>query len=91
MIVDQLAPLFPKDNGEVSTQVKRLQAMLDGAILEDPVPERGDRRRGQDPDHCPNPHRDSTSSITPPEERDREWDIRDLCDVIRNRDAHNRI
>jgi hypothetical protein len=33
MIVDQLTPLLPKDIREVNTQVKRLQAMLDVAIM----------------------------------------------------------
>jgi hypothetical protein len=46
MIVDQLAPLLPKDSEEVNVQVKCLQAMLDAAIVEDLIPKRRERRRG---------------------------------------------
>jgi hypothetical protein len=91
MIIDHLAPLLPKDNEEFNMQVKCLQAMLDTTIVEDLVPERGDRRRGQEPDHCPSPHKHSTSSITPPEERSWEWEGRDIRDFIRNRDACDQI
>jgi hypothetical protein len=91
MIVDQLTPLLPEDNEEVNAQIKRLQAMLDAAIVEDPTSMCGDRRQGQDHDHCPSAHRDSASNITPPEERSRDRDGRDLRDVIRNRDARDRI
>jgi hypothetical protein len=46
MIVDQLAPLLPKDSEEVNVQVKCLQAMLDAAIVEDLIPKHRERRRG---------------------------------------------
>jgi hypothetical protein len=91
MIVDQPAPLLPKDSKEVNAQVKRIQAMLDAAIVEDPVPERRDRRWGQDPNHCQSLHRDSASSITPLEECDQGRDKQDLCDITHNRDARGWI
>jgi hypothetical protein len=87
MIIDKLVPLLPKNNEEVNAQVKRLRAMLDAAIVEDPALVLGDKRRGQDHDHCLSPHRDSASSITPLEECGQNWDERDLHDVIHNRDA----
>jgi hypothetical protein len=65
--------------------------MLDAAIVEYPAPERGDRRWGQDPDHCLSRHRDSTSSITPPEECGHDQDGRYLHDIIHNKDARVRI
>jgi hypothetical protein len=46
MIIDKLVPLLPKNNEEVNAQVKRLRAMLDAAIVEDPGLVLGDRRRG---------------------------------------------
>jgi hypothetical protein len=91
MIIDQLAPLLPKNSKEVNAQVKHLQAMLDAAIGEDPTPQRGDRRWGQDPDHYPSSHRDSASSITPLEERGQGWDRQDVWDVIRNKDTCRQI
>jgi hypothetical protein len=89
MIIDQLTPLLPKD----SEEVKCLQAILDAATMVDPTHERRDGGWGQDPEHRQIPCRDSASSLTPLEERGRErdWDNRDLCDIIRNRDALDRI
>jgi hypothetical protein len=87
MIVDQLAPLLPKNSKEVNAQVKHLQAMLDAAIGEDPTPQHRDRRWGQDPDHYPSSHRDSARNITPLEERGQGRDRQDVWDVIRNKDA----
>jgi hypothetical protein len=46
MIIDQLAPLLPKDSEKVNMQVKQLQAMLDATIMENPTLEHGDRRQG---------------------------------------------
>jgi hypothetical protein len=93
MLVDQITPHLPKDNEEVNAHVKRLQAMLDVAIVADPVYDQEDRDRGHDDDHWESLHGDSASSITPPEERG--WgcnrDNRDPCDVIRDRDARGRI
>jgi hypothetical protein len=68
MIIDQLTPLLPKDNEEVNAQVKRLQVMLDAAIVVDPILEHGDGVRGQDLDHRQSPCGDSTSSLTHPEQ-----------------------
>jgi hypothetical protein len=68
MIIDQLTPLLPKDNEEVNAQVKRLQVMLDAAIVVHPILERGDGVRGQDLDHRQSPCGDSTSSLTHPEQ-----------------------
>jgi hypothetical protein len=85
MIVNQLTPLLPKD----SEEVKRLRAMLDVATMVDPPLDRGDKRWGQDPDHRQSPRGDSTSIITPSEERGRDQDERDLHDIIYNKDAHN--
>jgi hypothetical protein len=44
MIIDQLAPLLPKDSEEVNTQVKCLQVMLDAARMEILTLEHRDRR-----------------------------------------------
>jgi hypothetical protein len=87
MIVDQLIRLLAKDNKEV----KSLQAMLDAATMVDPTLDRGDGRWGQDPKHRQSPRRDSANIITPPKERGQDRDNRDLRDVIRNRDARDRI
>jgi hypothetical protein len=51
MIVDQLTSLLPKDSEKVNMQVKCLHVMLDTAIIVDPSLDRGDRRRGHDPDN----------------------------------------
>jgi hypothetical protein len=93
MIIDQLASMLPKDNEEVNVQVKRLQAMLDVAIMVDPVLERGDRARGQDPDHCQSPCKDSARNLTLSEgcSQGRDRDDKDLHNVISNRDARDRI
>jgi hypothetical protein len=48
MLIDQLTPYLSKDN---NAQVKCLQAMLDAAIVVDPVPEQGDDVLGKDLDH----------------------------------------
>jgi hypothetical protein len=37
MLIDQITPHLPKDNEEVNAHVKRLQAMLDAAIVADPI------------------------------------------------------
>jgi hypothetical protein len=93
MIIDQLTPLLPKDSKEVNAQVKCLKAMLDTATMVDSALDLGDRWQGQDPDHHQSPCEDSASSITPPEEHDRERyrDDRDLCNVICNSDACDQI
>jgi hypothetical protein len=84
---------LPKDNQEVTAHVKRLQVMLDAAIVVDPTLNRDDEAWGHDRDHWKSPHGDSTSSLTPPEERDRrrDWDDPDLRDIIHGRDACGRI
>jgi hypothetical protein len=40
MLIDQFTPHLPKDNEEVNAHVKRLQAMLDAAIVVDPILDR---------------------------------------------------
>jgi hypothetical protein len=40
MLIDQFTPHLPKDNEEVNAHVKRLQAMLDTAIVVDPILDR---------------------------------------------------
>jgi hypothetical protein len=82
MLVIQITAHLPKDNEEVNAHVKRLQAMLDVAIVADPVYDHDD-------DHRESLRRDSASSITPPEERGRGRirDNHELCDVIRGRTA----
>jgi hypothetical protein len=72
-------------------QVKRLQAMLDIAIVEDLGLDHMDKRRGQDPNHHQSLCEDSASSITHLIEHGRDHEEGDLCDIIRNRDAHSRI
>jgi hypothetical protein len=93
MLIDQLTPHLPKDNEEVNTHVNRLQAMLDIATVVDPVLDRDDRVRGQEPDHRQSPHKDLTSTLTPLEERSRrhDRDDPDLCYIIDDTDAHGRI
>jgi hypothetical protein len=65
--------------------------MLDAAIVEDLAPVRREKRRGQDHDHYLSPHRDTANNITPMEECGPDQDGRDMSDVIRNRDSHDRI
>jgi hypothetical protein len=93
MLIDQLTPHLPKYNEEVNAHVKRLQTMLDAATVVDPVLDRDDEVRGHELDHRQSPRRDSANSLTPPEERGRmrDQDDRDLCDIIRGRDARDRI
>jgi hypothetical protein len=93
MLVDQIAPHLPKDNEEVNTHVKRLQVMLDVAIIADPVYDPEDRDRGHDDDHRESPRGDSANSITLLEKhvRGHNRDNRNLHDVIRSRDARDRI
>jgi hypothetical protein len=93
MLIDQLTPHLPKDNEEANVHVKRLQAMLDATTVVDPVLNHDDEAQGQDLDHRHSPHRDSASSLTPPEEHDRGHDRedRDLHDVIHGRDASGQI
>jgi hypothetical protein len=68
MLVDQITPHLPKDNEEVNAHVKRLQAMLDVAMVADPVYDQEDRDRGHDDDH--RGFRGDSASITPWEECD---------------------
>jgi hypothetical protein len=65
--------------------------MLDTATVVDPELDSDDEARGHEPNHRQSPHGDSTSSLTPSEERDRrqEQDDRDLRDVIYGRDARS--
>jgi hypothetical protein len=65
--------------------------MLDMATVVDPGLDHMDRRWGQDPDHHQSPHEDSARSITPLIVHGQDRDEGDLCDVIRNREAHDRI
>jgi hypothetical protein len=51
MLIDQLTPHLPKDNQEVTAHVKRLQAMLDAAIVVDPALNCDDEAWGHDHDH----------------------------------------
>jgi hypothetical protein len=51
MLIDQLTPHLPKDNEEVNAHVKHLQAMLDVAIVVDPVLDRDDEAWGHKLDH----------------------------------------
>jgi hypothetical protein len=93
MLVIQITAHLPKDNEEVNAHVKRLQAMLDVAIVADLVYDQEDIAIVADPvydhddDHRESLRRDSASSITPPEEhgRGRIRDNHDLCDVIHGR------
>jgi hypothetical protein len=63
VVIDQLTPLLPNDNEEVNAQIKHLHGMLDAATMTDPTLDHGDRRRGQDPDHCQSPHEDSARCV----------------------------
>jgi hypothetical protein len=67
--------------------------MLDAATAVDSVYDQEDGDRGHDGDHQESLRGDSASSVTPQDEhnRGRSRDYRDLCDVIRARDAHDRI
>jgi hypothetical protein len=69
MLIDQLTPHLPNDNEEVNAHMKRLQAMLDAAIVVDPALDCDDEARGHELDHWQSPCGDSASSLTPPEER----------------------
>jgi hypothetical protein len=46
MLIDQLTPYLLKDNEEVNTLVKCLQAILDATTVVDLVPEHGDVVQG---------------------------------------------
>jgi hypothetical protein len=84
MVIDQLTPHLPKDNKEVNMHVKHLQAMLDTAIMVDPVHNQDDGNQGQELDHQQSQREDLAISLTPPEEHGR-WhvrDDRDLCNII---------
>jgi hypothetical protein len=93
MLVDQITPHLPKDNEEVNTHAKRLQAMLDATTVPDSVHNQEDGDQGYDGDHQESLRGDSASSITPWEERDQGHirDHRDLCEIIHTRDARSRI
>jgi hypothetical protein len=73
--------------------VKRLQVMLDVATVADRVHIHEDGDWVHEEDHWQSPLGDSTSSISPPEERDRGRgrDNHDLSNVICGRDARGRI
>jgi hypothetical protein len=51
MLIDQLTPHLSKDNEEVNTHVKQLQAMLDATTVVDPILDRDDEARGHALDH----------------------------------------
>jgi hypothetical protein len=87
------SPPSPKDNEEVNTHVKRLQALLDAATVADTIYDQEDGDQGHDDDHRESLHGDSASSITPWEEHGRgcNRDNHDLRDVICARDARGRI
>jgi hypothetical protein len=89
MFVDQITPHLPKGNEEVNVHVKRVQVMLDATMVADPTHNQEDGDRGHDDDHRRSPWGDSSSSITPPEGHGE--DNRDLCDIIRGRDACGRV
>jgi hypothetical protein len=93
MCINQLTPHLPKDNEEVNAHVKHFQAMLDAAIVVDPVLDHDDRVWGQELDHQQSPCGDSASSLTPLEERGQmcDRDGWDLCDIIHGGDAHSWI
>jgi hypothetical protein len=93
MLIDQLTPHLPKDNKEVNAHVKHFQVMLDATTVVDLALDRDDEARGHERDHRQSRHRDSASSLSPPEERDRgrDWDGQDFCDVIHDRNARDRI
>jgi hypothetical protein len=63
------------------------------ATVADLVYDQEDKDKGHDDDHRESPRGDSASSITPLEESSRGYnrDNRDLCDVIRGRDARGQI
>jgi hypothetical protein len=71
MLIDQLTPHQPKDNEEVNAHMKHLQAKLDATTVVDLTLDCDDEARGHEPDHRQSPHRDSASSLTPPEEHGR--------------------
>jgi hypothetical protein len=87
------SPHLPKDNEDVNAQVKRLQAMLDATTVVDPAHDREDGDQDHEVDQRQSPRGDSTSSITPPEERVRGCgrDNHNLHNVIHDRDACGRI
>jgi hypothetical protein len=68
MLIYQLTPHLPKDKEEVNAQVKHLQAMLNAAVVVDPVTDHGGDVRNQDPNHRRSPHGDSANILTPLEE-----------------------
>jgi hypothetical protein len=51
MLINQHTPHLPKDNEEVNTHMKHLQAMLDVAIMVDLALDRDDEARGHEFDH----------------------------------------
>jgi hypothetical protein len=67
--------------------------MLDAATMVDLALNRDDEALGHGHGHRQSPHGGSASSLTAPEEhgRRRDWNDRDLRDVIRGRDARDRI
>jgi hypothetical protein len=67
--------------------------MLDAAAMVDPALNHDHEARGHEFDHRQSPRGDLTSSLTSLEERSRrrDQDNRDLCDVIRGRDARGQI
>jgi hypothetical protein len=93
MLINKFTPHLPKDNEEVNAHVKHLQAMQDAATVVDPALDRDDEAWCHKFDHQQSPHGDSASSLTPPEERGRrrDWDDRDLHDVIHSKDARSWI
>jgi hypothetical protein len=93
MLIDQHTPHLPKDNEEVNTHMKHLQAMLDVAIMVDLALDRDDKARGHEFDHRQSPNGDSSTGLTPLEERGRrqDQDDRDLHGAIRSKDARGWI
>jgi hypothetical protein len=75
--------------------------MLDAATMVDPALDRDDKAQGHELDHWQSlrgeavslHRRNVASSLTPPEKHGqrRDRDDRDLCDIIRSRDAHDWI
>jgi hypothetical protein len=68
MLINQITPHLPKDNEEVNAHVKRLQVMLDVAMVVDLVQDQEDGGQGHEDDHRWSPQDDSASSITPSED-----------------------
>jgi hypothetical protein len=51
MLINQLTPHLPKENEEVNTHVKCLQAMLEAATVVDPMLNHDDEAWGHEHDH----------------------------------------